>query len=225
MSAGKRFKFNGSEIQFATSFDDATPGPLSVTAISKATEAVVTVSSTTSLGSTGDVYAGKLASVDGMVEVDDETYLIQVVNGTTFKLLNTDSTGYTTFTGTALFYPAVMSDWCEVTGFNRQGGSSPEIPATTVCSEFAEFEIGLPDFGTAQVDFNYAPATTVQQALEDFQESGDKTVIHYSLPRSGGERWVLGFVQQTGEQGQNGGLWTASMTFRATGKPVTVIPS
>jgi hypothetical protein len=225
MSAGKRFKFNGSEIQFATSFDDDTPGPLTVTAITQADPPVVTVSSTTTLGETGDVFAGKLSSVEGMVEVDDEAYIIQIINGTTFSLLNTDSTDYAAFTGTALFLPAVMTDWCEVTGFNRQGGSSPEIPATTVCSDYAEFEIGLPDFGTAQVDFNYAPATTVQQALEDFQESGDKTVIHYSLPRSGGERWVLGFVQQTGEQGQNGGLWTASMTFRATGKPVTVIPS
>jgi hypothetical protein len=82
---------------------------------------------------------------------------------------------------------------------------------------------GLPDFGTAQIDFNYAPQTTVQQALDTFQQSGEKTAIHYSLPNGGGERYVLGFIQQTGEQGQNGGLWTGSATFRATGAPVTVI--
>lgn len=224
MSAGKRYKFNGSEIQFATDFDDVSPGPLSVSGISKATVAIVTVADTSSLGSAGDVFAGKLSSVEGMTEVDDETFIIQVVDATTFKLLGVNSTGYGTFSGTALFYPVVMSNWCEVTGFNRQGGSSPEIPATTVCSEFAEFEIGLSDFGTAQVDFNYAPTTTVQTALDAFQQSGEKTVLHYSLPRSGGERWVLGFIQQTGEQGQNGGLWTASMTFRSTGAPVTVTP-
>ena len=90
--------------------------------------------------------------------------------------------------------------------------------------EAAEFEIGLPDFGTVQFDFNYAPLTTVQASLETFQQSGDKCAIHYSLPKSGGERWVLGFIQQTGEQGQNGSLWTGSATFRATGKPVTVTP-
>lgn len=222
MSAGKRYKFQGSEIQFATAFDNASPGPLHVSGISNASIAIVTVSDTSSLGAANEVFAGKLSSVEGMTEVDDETFIIQIVDATTFKLLGVDSTGYGTFSGTALFYPAVMSNWCEVTGFNRQGGSSPEIPATTVCSDFAEFEIGLPDFGTAQVDFNYAPNTTVQTALDTFQQSGEKTVLHYSLPRSGGERWVLGFVQQTGEQGQNGGLWTASMTFRATGAPVTV---
>ena len=225
MSAGKRYKFNGSEIQFLTSYDDASPGPLSVSGITQANPAVVTVSSTTSLGATGEITVGKLASVEGMTEVDDEAYIIEIVNGTTFKLLGIDSTAYGAFSGAALFYPGVMSNWCEVTGFNRQGGSSPEIPATSVCSTFAEFEIGLPDFGTAQVDFNYAPTTAIQLALDAFQQSGEKTAIHYSLPRSGGERWVLGFIQQTGEQGQNGSLWTGSLTFRSTGAPVTVTPA
>lgn len=224
MSAGKRYKFQGSEIQFTSSFDNTSPGPLSVTAITNANPAVVTVADTSSLGATNDVTAVKLDSVEGMTEVDEEVFLVQVLSGTTFSLLNVNSTGYGTFSGTALAYPAVMTNWCEITGMNRQGGSSPEIPATTVCSEFAEFEIGLPDFGTVQFDFNYAPLTTVQTSLETFQQSGDKCAIHYSLPKSGGERWVLGFIQQTGEQGQNGSLWTGSATFRATGKPVTVTP-
>lgn len=224
MSAGKRYKFQGSEIQFTSDFDDASPGPLSVSGISKTNPAVVTVADTSSLGATNDVTAVKLDSVEGMTEVDEEVFLVQVLSGTTFSLLNVDATGYGTFSGTALAYPAVMTNWCEITGMNRQGGSSPEIPASTVCSDFAEFEIGLPDFGTVQFDFNYAPLTTVQASLETFQQSGEKCAIHYSLPKSGGERWVLGFIQQTGEQGQNGGLWTGSATFRATGKPVTVTP-
>lgn len=225
MSAGKRYKFQGSEIQFTSDFDDASPGPMSVSAITKASPAVATVNDTSVIGTTGDVGLVKLSSIEGMTELDDEVVLVQVASGTTLTLLNVDSTGYGTFSGTGLAYPGVMTNWCEVTGLNRQGGSSPEIPASTVCSEFEEVEIGLPSFGAVQVDFNYAPATAVQQSLEAFQASGEKCAIHYSLPRSGGERWVLGFVQQTGEQGQNGGLWTGSMTFRATGKPVTVLPS
>lgn len=225
MSAGKRFKFNGSAIQFCSSFDDASPGPLHVSNITAADPAVVTVDDTSSLGSAGDGCVFQLQSVEGMTELDDTVQLGLIIDGTTIRMPNVDSSGYSAFSGTALLYPGVMSDWCEVTGLNRQGGSSPEIPASTVCSDFAEFEIGLPDFGTAQVDFNYAPATTIQQSLETFQESGDATAIRYSLPRSGGERWVLGFVQQTGEQGQNGALWTGSMTFRATGKPLTIIPA
>ncbi len=222
MPAGKRYKFNGSEIQFLSSYDEDSPGPMHVTAITKTNPAVVTVDSTTALGATGDIAVAKLDSVDGMTEVEG-AYIVEVLSGTTVSLLGVDSSTYGTFTLTALAYPGVFSDWCEVTGLNRQGGSSPEIPATTVCSTFAEFEIGLPDFGTAQIDFNYAPSTTVQQALDTFQQSGEKTAIHYSLPNGGGERYVLGFIQQTGEQGQNGSLWTGSATFRATGAPVTVI--
>ena len=224
MSAGKRYKWAKSVIKFLTEYDDSSPGPLVITAITKADPPVVTVSSTTTLGVTDEVIVGKITSAEGMTEVDEEEFIAQIINGTTLKLLNTDSTDYGTFSGSALWNPGTMSTWCEVTGLNRQGGSSPEIPASTVCSDFEEVEIGLANFGTVAIDFNYAPLTPIQQALEEFHESGDKIAICYSLPKSGGERWVFGFVQQTGEQGANGGLWTGSTTIRATGKPVTVTP-
>ncbi len=225
MPGGKRYKFSKTEIQIMTAFDDASPGPLHVSNITNAEPPVITVTSTTSLGATGDIGVAELSSVEGMTEADDEVLLYQVINGTTITWLNGDSTGWGTFSGSAVLFPGTMTDWCEVTGLNRQGGSSPEINATSVCSDFEEFEIGLANFGTIQVDFNYAPLTTVQAAMEQLQEDGTKGAIRYSLPRSGGERWVLGFIQQTGEQGQNGSLWTGSMTFRATGKPVTVTPA
>lgn len=225
MPGGKRYKFSKTEIQIMTALDNASPGPLTVLGITKAEPPVITLNSTTTLGVAGDIGVGQLDSIEGMIEADDEVLLYQIIDGTTITWLNGNSTDWTTFSGSGVFYPGTMSNWCEVTGLNRQGGSSPEINATDVCSDFEEFEIGLPNFGTVQVDFKYAPLTTVQAALETLQENGTKGAIRYSLPRSGGERWVLGFVQQTGEQGQNGGLWTGSMTFRATGKPVTVTPS
>ncbi len=223
MSAGKRFKWSHSEIQFLTSFDDASP-LITVTAITKADPPVVSASH--GQGSTvGTIFVAKLESIEGMTEVDDEVFIMRVLTSGTAQLLNTDSTAYGTFSGTGLLSVGQMTDWCEITSLNRQGGSSPEIPASTVCSDFEEVEIGLPSFGSVAFDFNYAPLTTVQEGLDAFQQSGDKTAIHYSLPRSGGERWVLGFIQQTGEQGANGGLWTGSATFRATGAPVTVTPA
>lgn len=223
MSAGKRHKFNGSAIRFVTGFDSSTPGPMSVSAITNANPAVATVDSTTVLGSTGDVGVIKLTSVEGMTELNNEVALVEVVDGTHVNLLGVDSSGYGTFSGTALALPGTFSNWCEITGFNRQGGTSPELPASTVCSTFAEFEIGLPDFGTVQVDFNFAPETAVQQALDAFQQSGDKTAIQYEPPSGAWQRTVLGFVQQTGEQGANGALWTGSATIRGTGAPATVI--
>lgn len=224
MSAGKRYKFARSEIQFSLGFDDTSMSG-SITAITNADPPVATDAGHT-LGATGTVTAIRTGEVSsGMIEAGDRVFLVQVLSASTFAILNEDGTAWGTFSGTLEYFQADMSDWCEVTAFNRQGGSAKEIDATTVCSEFEEIELDIPSGGSVQVDFNYAPLTTVQQALEEFDASKDICVLHYSLPRSGGERWVTGFVQQTGEQGSRGNLWTGSLTFRVTGKPVTVTPA
>ena len=223
MAAGLKYKFQGSEIKVLTSYDNASPGPMSVSAITQTSPAVATVDSTTVLGTIGDIGVVKLSSVEGMTELDGLVVIVQVASATTLTLVGVNATGYGAFTGAALAYPGVFQTWCEPTGVNRQGGSASEIQASTVCSTFQEFERGLADFGTVQIDFNYAPKTTVQQALATFESSGDLTAIRYALPNDGGERIVLGYVQTTSESGAVNGIWSGSVTFRATGAPVTVV--
>ena len=106
---------------------------------------------------------------------------------------------------------------CELTGYNRTGGSSPEIPATSQCSTEAEYEIGLPDRGTTAIDYHFAPKTAIQVALHDFDESKQMMAVKITLPNNGGEMVQLGFVQQQSEQAAVGTLWTASVTIRNTG--------
>jgi hypothetical protein len=222
MSSGKRYKFNGSEIQILSSYDES-PGDMAVSAISQTNPAVATVDSTTILGATGDIGVIRLSSVEGMTDVDDGTYIVQVASGTTLTMLGVDATDYDAFTGTALAFPGVFQTWCEPTSLNRQGDAAPEIDATTVCSTFQEFERGLIGFGNVTIDFNFAPKTSVQLAIAEFELSGDITAIRYALPNNGGERIVQGFISQTSEQGSNGTLWTGSLNFRSTGAPVTVV--
>lgn len=67
---------------------------LTITGISQAVTAVVTVADTTGL-TTGDVVT--ITDVVGMVEVNDLVFDITVLNGTTFELNTINSTGYTVY--------------------------------------------------------------------------------------------------------------------------------
>jgi hypothetical protein len=163
----------------------------------------------------GDIV--KLTGVGGMTEVNNGTFIVNVVTPGTFELLNINATAYGTYTSGGEVLKATLSNFCELTNYNRTGGTSPEIPTTTICSTSQEYVLGLPDYGTTQIDFNFAPLTTVQQAIQSFYESGAVMGVKIVLPDSGGTLVQLGFIQQTNESAGVGGLWTATMTIRNTG--------
>lgn len=212
MAGGKRYKFQGSTIQFSVDFHADSPSD-AIGSITKADPAVVT--------STGhgraDADVVKLTVPTGMTELDGELFVINVVDANSYQLLDVDSSAYGTYVSGGRVNVATFSALCELTGFNRQGGSSPEIPATSICSTAAEFELGLPDFGSVQIDYNFAPGVSVQRAIEAAYRSGEKIAVKVTLPNNGGILVMLGFVQQTSEAVQVNGIWTASMTLRLTG--------
>ena len=215
MSGGKRFRFQGSTIAVVTEFGADSPS-LHVLDITKADPAVVTTSAAHGL-SNGDVV--KLSGILGMTEVNDEVFVVESLTSTTLSLVGVDSTNYGTFvdSGSASVDVASFSNFCELTGYNRQGGSKTENDASSLCSTAVEVELGLPDYGTTQLDFFFAPRTAIQTALADFDASGDKLAVKVTLPRSGGVMVQLGFIQQLSEQAAVNGLWTGSITLRNTG--------
>lgn len=220
MAGGKRIKFQDTRIQFLTGWAGDSPS-LAVSAVTRADPAVLTVAAGF------DAVTGSVARVLGalgMTELNDDPLAIEKVDSTHFKALNKNSTDYGAYTSGGHIDLATFTTHCELTGFNQQGGTSPEIPATSQCSDAAEFEIGLPDFGTVQVDFNYAPNVTVQQSIEAAYISGSKIAFKLTfLPAALAGISVIGFgfVQQMSKQGQVGGLWTGSFTMRSTGRPYT----
>jgi hypothetical protein len=129
---------------------------------------------------------------------------------------------YEEYTSGGLIAIGTMTNFCELTGYNRAGGTSAEIPATSLCSKAVENEIGLPDFGTTTLSFNFAPRTPVQGKLHQFFMSGDVIAVKVTLPKNGGEMVQLGFVQQESEQSAVGGLWTATAQIRNTGERVDI---
>jgi hypothetical protein len=215
MSGGKRFKFQGSQISLVTGFDENSPSK-TISAATKADPAVITV---TGHGvAVGGYAVARIRGVGGMTELNDEVFIAVYASANTLTLRGVNSTNYGTFSSAGSIDFATFSNFCELTGYNRQGGSKPEQDATSLCSEAAEYELGLPDFGTTQLDFFFAPRTAIQTAMREFDESGDKLAVKVVLPRSGGEIVQLGFVQQLSEQSAVNGLWTASMTLRNTGR-------
>lgn len=213
MAGGKRFKFQGSRISFLTDWHTDSPSD-SLSAATKANPCVVT-----SAGhGRSDADVVRITSVVGMTELNDGVFVVKTVDANSYKLLGVDSSGYTTYVSGGKVDVGTFSNLCELTNYNRQGGSSPEIGATSICSEAAEFEIGLPDYGSVQVDYNFAPSVGVQQALQAAYESGETIAVKIVLPKNGGTMVLLGFVQQTSEQAGNNGIWTGSLTMRLTGK-------
>lgn len=212
MAGGARFKFHGSQIQVLTAFDADSPSH-AITGITKANPAVVT-SAAHGLEDGDVVY---ITGVVGMTEVNAQAFIVNVLNANTFELFGIDSTGYGTYTSGGLFDVGAFSNFCELTNYNRTGGTSPEIEATSLCSTAREYELGLPDFGTTQLSFNFAPGTSIQGALHDLYISGGPTAIKIILPNSGGTMVQLGFVQQETETTAVGGLWQATATLRNTG--------
>lgn len=216
MSGGKRFKFQGSEISVSIGFDAVSPS-VAITGITRANPAVVTAAGHGFVD--GDVI--KITGVPGMTEVNGDIYIIDMLSSSTFALVDTDSTAWTAFGGAGGHADkAQMSNWCELTGYNRQGGTKTENDASSLCSTAKEYELGLPDFGTTQLDYHFAPQTAIQIAMAALDLSGDKMAVKLKLPKSGGSRTQLGFVTQTSETASVNGLWTGTMTVRNTGKPL-----
>jgi hypothetical protein len=152
-----------------------------------------------------------------MTELNGKAYIVANPTGGTLELADTDASGYNAYTSGGTMALGVFSNFCELTNYNRTGGTSPEIPATSLCSTAQEYELGLPDFGTTALSFNFAPETAVQGALHEWYLSGDMMAIKVLLPKDGGEMAQLGFVQQESETAGVGTIWTATATIRNTG--------
>jgi Ubiquitin-activating enzyme E1 FCCH domain len=211
MAGGKRYKFTGSQIAVLTGFGVDSPS-MSITAITKANPPVVSVANH---GLT-DGAVVQISGVAGMLEANG-TFVIDSTGSGTFALVDTDGSGWGTYTSGGKVDEGIMSNFCELTGYNRSGGTSPEIDATSLCSTAAEYELGFPDFGSTQLDYNFAPRTAIQMSIESFYRSGALFAVKVVLPNNGGELVQMGFVQQTSESVGKGGLWAGSMTLKNTG--------
>lgn len=214
MAQGKRYKFQGSRFLVGTAYE----AQKAITGISKADPAVVT--STAHGYSEGDVVL--LDDIDGMIELNDNLYVVDDPLSGSYELAGVDSTGYTTFAAGspqgARSRKVTFTDFCELTGVNQQDGTADEIEVTTICSNAKEFEVGLSDSGSLTLDFNWAGNQTVQTALRQAKISGADVAFKVIFPGDGGSLIMTGNVQATSFTSSVNGVWTGSATIKLSGE-------
>lgn len=216
MSAGKRYKFNGSQFKVQTSLTGNQP----LTGITQADPGVV--SSAAHGNVTGDVV--KLNVTAGMTELDDKLFVVDNETTDTYELAGTDTSGYTAFSAVSpndYAQRVVFSSFCELTGVNQQDAGADTIEVSTICSDAKEFEQGLSDSGTLTVDYNWAGNETVQAALSAAKLSGDQVAFKIVFPNSGGTVIMIGTVLSQSIQGQVNGVWTGSAQIKLSGRVYT----
>lgn len=213
MAGGKRYKFAGSTLEVQTGYVAASP-PQAITAITAAFPPVVTA--------TGSDYDDgtvvRISGVVGMTELNDNVYVTDDGTANDFELAGVDATAYTPYASGGIVEEAAFSNFCELTGVNQQDAAADQIEVTTICSTAKEFEQGLSDSGTMQLDYNFAPNEAVQAAIRAAKISGDAIAFRVTLPKQGGIIILIGTVQQSSFTASVNGVWTGSTTVKLTGE-------
>jgi hypothetical protein len=213
MSTGKRYKFFGSTFEVGTGLGN----PITVTGASAADPVVLTATQSLDIG---DVV--KLANFDAPSQLDGQSFVVDNPSGSDFELAGVDGTDYDSFnagTPNAQATPYTWTEFCELTASNQADGAPTEEDVSTICSTAKEFEQGLSDSGTLQLDFNWAGNETVQAALKAAKLSGDQIPFRITVANGGGIVVMIGTVQTTSMTGGVGqAVWKGSATVKLSGE-------
>jgi len=217
MAASKSYRFHGSQIRVLTGFVAESPAQ-AITSITATNPPVV--------GSTAhglvDGAVVKLSGIVGPDELNDELFVVIDALPNTFALADVDASEYDAYVSGGIIETAELSNFCELTSYNRAPGQKPEDDTTSLCSTAKDYELGLRDFGTTSIEYLFAPRTAIQTALQEFDRTGDPIAVKIILPNAGGEMIQIGFVQSMGESASVGTSWRGSLTIRNTGSRIDI---
>ncbi len=128
-----------------------------------------------------------------MTQLSGVSAQVSAVGVNSITLFGIDSTDYGTYVSGGIAAKGVFSNFCELTGFDRSGGAAAEISTTTICSDAEESEVGLRNFGTLKLDYNFAP-TAVVNAFDAAQAAGTSIMVKRVLPKSAGATIWTGYT-------------------------------
>ncbi|MBV2181682.1 MAG: hypothetical protein KUL86_10685 [Castellaniella sp.] len=209
MSKGQVTPFKGSKLFIQTGVESPGEAITAVTATSPGTV------ETGAAVAKGDVLV--IAGLPGF----DGAYVVAAVSAGTVTLAGADWSGLevpASYVGALASAATFSANWCEVTGISKTGGTIDQTEVSTICSVRKEYEPGLADAGTLQVNFNFAPATDLQQKLLAYEVSAEKFWAKLVLPRSQGTMLYYGSIQ-TGMNmdGAVNGNYTSGVTIQLSG--------
>lgn len=190
---------------------EGTPGSaITITAITKATSAVVTAANSLAVG---DVV--EFGNVTNMPEIFGQLGIVTAATSSSFTV-NIDSSGFaaagTSGTATPKTFTAVNN--CKTySGFD---GSASELDKTNMQSGAMEYSAGLQDFGQFTVEIDVDDTDAGQIALRAAKTSAATKTFRLRLP-NGKTRAFKGFVKKFSEQGGVNQIVKGSVDIRITG--------
>ncbi len=215
MSQGLRYKFNGSHFYVGIGISGTSPSP-AITGISL-TNPVIVSTAPQAHGLVSSDVAKIYGITTGPTGLNNRLFAVDNATTNDFDLAGEDGTMNTAWSVGGKVDKVSFSEYCELTGANQQDAGADEIEVTTICSTAKEFEQGLSDSGTLQLDYNAAPNGTVETALRAAKISGAFVAFKIVFANSGGTVIMLGTVQSQSLSGSVNDVWKGSATIKLSG--------
>lgn len=125
----------------------------------------------------------RIASVSGMVQVNDRAFVVANSATNTVELKGVDGSGYTAYSSGGSMFAQTMAEIGEVRGIGPGfDGESPEIDVTHLRSLAKEYLLGLQDFGNVGIRL-WIPSTSNagQARLRALKESAAAAAFSITL--------------------------------------------
>lgn len=198
----------------AVAMQSAIGSAATITAISKATEGVVTCTNTFTLGD----YV--VLSVQGMRQVDDRVFRIKAVSGTGFTLEGEDTTAFDTFSSGTAQKITFGTSITTATSISSSGGDFDMIDTTTIHVAQRSQMPGLPSAASFSFDNIWDVSDAGLKAMKSASDAQAKRAFMFTFG-SGGQ--ILVFNGYVGASMLPGGsaqqLVTTKTTITMNGTP------
>ena len=209
MSTSTAISAQGTKFQVA-----GTPGSaLTITAITKAVDAVVTATNTLAAG---DVVV--FGAVTGMPEINGRVGVVISATGTA-ATVDIDSSNFAAVGTTGTATPYAASTWVTVNNvksYSGFDGSKSEIDVTHLLSDAKEYVPGLEDFGQFSAEMDVDTTDAGQLALRANKTSNASTFFRLVLSNAKVLAWK-GFVKKFSDAAGVDATYKASADIRITG--------
>lgn len=190
-----------------------------ITAVTKAAEAVVTTSAPHGLA-LGDTVT--FAAVTGMPELNGKVAKIVALPSATSFTINVDSTLFAAAGTAGTATPKSYVSSCEITQYSGLDGESADLETTTICSDGKEFITGLADAGNFTLNFNVVLKDIGQIELRKAQEDRQQRQFKLVLP-TGEVIAFAGSVKSYTIDGGTDAVLTGSSSIKISGKPEFIL--
>lgn len=199
----------------AVSVQSAIATGVAVTAISKASQGVVTTG--TAHGYTTGDYV--LLSAVGMYQVNNRVFRISSASGSTFTLEGEDTTNYGTFTSGTVQKLTLGTTLATLTTVNASGGDFDFLDATTIHDSQRVQIPGLANPSTYSFESFWDPSDAGLVAVKAASDSQDQRAVLFSF--ANGAKFVFnGYVAASmSPTGSAQDIIKTAVTFTALGGP------